>query len=220
MLYTQGNGEKIFIIDDSIMIDNFDKFKWDFGPWMFYFIQVIIRWKDWWVPEIWNRNNARCIKTYYIYNQNDLDSKKPYIINIAETNWARVYIHPAKRDAKKIAIELIQYVLWRITDGSEEYLNKCYEIVCWKHIPKNKLWVVDVDSKEQNEIDRVGQIIESARWPENKIQQLIETVNWFHFITKPFDSKDIDVDVQKNNPTLLYYKQNEEGRGNETSWEV
>ena len=88
-----------------------------------------------------------------------------------------------------------------------------------------KRWVVDVDQKEisplmiahieygckpftEVEFDEAGMPIGYKVGP--KIETIIPTKNGHHLITKRFDvmafkEKYPDIDIQKKNPTLLYY---------------
>lgn len=205
------------------MIDNFDKFKREFAPGQFYFVQLIVRGKDFWKAEIWNRNSARCVKTYYVRNQEYLDKHKLEMIDLAHSTWARIYIHPSKRDENKIALELIQYIAWRVADGNCTCLDKCYETICGKHIPKEKIRVVDFDGKpvandkiwisnfdSKFEIEKSVLVykILKCRGSENRIVNVLDTKNGFHILTRPFDlsqfTYDGVVDIHKNNPTVLY----------------
>lgn len=197
-----------------MMINNFDIFKREFQEWYFYFIQLIIRWKDHWIDEIGNSNRARCVKTYYIYTKEELDRSKDKIIKLAEFYWARIYIHPAKRYAERICLELIKYLVDRLEDTNTAYLNKCYETVCGKHIPKKKIRVLDIDWVFiwDERVDKLIEYIEKQKWPDKKVIQVLPTKNWLHILTYWFDTQHLahnniisDITVQRNNPTLLYY---------------
>ena len=72
-----------------------------------------------------------------------------------------------------------------------------------------KRWIVDLDTKDENEVVRMTTVINATRPEGDKIESIIPTKNGYHFITKRFDVmmfKNIypDVDIQKKNPTLLY----------------
>ena len=197
-----------------MMINNFDLFNREFEEWYFYFIQLIIRGKDHWIDEIGNSNRARCVKTYYIYSQDDLDRKKARMISLAEYYWARIYTHPAKRNDEKICLELIQYLVGRMADTQMTHLSKCYETVCGKHIPKQKVRVIDIDGVFMGD-ERIGNLIlfiDQQRWSDDKVIQVLPTKNWCHVLTKPFDTAHLmefnsnipDITIQKNNPTILF----------------
>ena len=76
---------------------------------------------------------------------------------------------------------------------------------------KNKTWIIDIDQK-----DNMRYINDVIRFVENQCEpigakyiMLNDTPNGFHIITKPFNLakfKEVypDIDVHKNNPTVLY----------------
>jgi hypothetical protein len=73
-----------------------------------------------------------------------------------------------------------------------------------------KRWIVDIDIKDKIAFQRIIDITDNIRPIGNKIETIIPTKNGFHFITKKFDVMEFkkhypDVDIQKKNPTLLYY---------------
>ena len=75
---------------------------------------------------------------------------------------------------------------------------------------QEKRWIVDLDTKDDDEVVRMTKVINIARPEGDKVISIIPTKNGYHFITKRFDVimfKNIypDVDIQKKNPTLLYY---------------
>jgi hypothetical protein len=74
-----------------------------------------------------------------------------------------------------------------------------------------KRWIVDIDTKDADELAGIMLYIDALCRPEgNKIESFLPTKNGFHLITKRFDVQEFkkhypDVDIQKKNPTLLYY---------------
>lgn len=78
------------------------------------------------------------------------------------------------------------------------------------------LWVVDVDSKDPEYLKTVIELVNECRGAEeNKVRYQIPTLHGYHLITIGFDVqqfsqklaiKNMDpIDIQKDNPTLLYY---------------
>lgn len=77
-------------------------------------------------------------------------------------------------------------------------------------------WVVDVDSKDPEYLKTVIELVNECRGAEeNKVRYQIPTLHGYHLITIGFDVqqfnqklaiKNMDpIDIQKDNPTLLYY---------------
>ena len=76
-----------------------------------------------------------------------------------------------------------------------------------------RIWVVDIDGPTDNRaVNNILLFIERECQPiGSKFKALIPTKNGFHLITTPFDMSTFakrypNIDVHKNNPTLLYFK--------------
>jgi hypothetical protein len=70
--------------------------------------------------------------------------------------------------------------------------------------------VVDIDTKDFDYVLEVSRFITSLRPEGEKIEAVIPTKNGVHLITKRFDVMEFkkhypEIDIQKKNPTLLYY---------------
>jgi hypothetical protein len=73
-----------------------------------------------------------------------------------------------------------------------------------------KRWIVDIDTKDSNYVNDVINFINSIRPEGDNVETTIPTPNGVHIITRRFDvmefrKKYTDIDIQKKNPTLLYY---------------
>lgn len=188
----------------------------------FFHLQILRRKKD--LPEHKKagNNNARCIKTYYIKNKEYLLSKKEEIIALCHMFTARAYINLNKKSFKKASILTVAEITNRIIQHQEEYIYRAYESVVGESKANvgEKRWIIDVDTKDEQEIIAFVREInrmESATYNSelkfsNNIIDIIPTVNGVHIITIPFNLKQMEpfrckhpFDVQKNNPTLLYF---------------
>ena len=95
--------------------------------------------------------------------------------------------------------------LWRKACSSSPLAA---EINAWGKIKASgydQRWIVDVDDKTL--------LSELEDYLSEHIVDVIETAQGCHFITKKFDSETFkeffeDVDIHKDNPTLLYYAEN------------
>lgn len=78
------------------------------------------------------------------------------------------------------------------------------------------MWIVDVDSKDSEYLAKITDIVNKCRGAEEfKVKYQIPTLNGYHLITIGFDINQFkqelainqldNVDIQKDNPTLLYY---------------
>lgn len=174
----------------------------------FYFVQILQRSKE--NPDLGKNNNL--IKAYYVHSLEYLDKKFPEMVKLAEVFNARVYIHLNRRNSYNIALELLEDLAHNIRSNHLNTLHKSYSSVCGKHhSEKDKTWIVDVDD-DKNNINYQVEIMNfiDALQPEgSKIINRIETKNGYHLITKPFNSQKFsetypDIEVHKNNPTILY----------------
>jgi len=78
-----------------------------------------------------------------------------------------------------------------------------------------KRWIVDVDNKDESSLLKIQHIINGVRPYKNepKVISIIPTKNGYHLITERFDVMEFGKyflggdtpDIQKKNPTLLYY---------------
>lgn len=212
-----------------MIIDNFEQIKsllsFESDD-CFFHLQLLVRKKD--LPEAdkGRNNNARCIKTYYIKNLEYLESKKTEIINLCEMFTARAYINLNAKSFKKSAILTVAEITNRIIQNQEEYIYRAYESVIGdsKANIGEKRWIIDVDSKDYDLVATTIREInkcQSRQDQENdryfNVITVIPTLNGYHIITHPFNLKQIEpfrclnpFDVQKNNPTLLYFNKKEE----------
>ena len=207
-----------------MVVDNFDlissALEWNNKD-EFYFLQIIQRKKD--GNDTGRGNNgARTIKTYYIFNQDDFSRRKNKIIELCEANNARAYIHLNRRNARDCCIVAAQEYLKLIKE------DNCFQgIRIWDHacgIERDhnylKLWLLDVDSKDPDYIWRVLKVLFECRG-EPKVKLHVPTLHGYHLITTGFDCGQFQqllkieklnpVDIHKDNPTLLYYKEKENG---------
>jgi hypothetical protein len=87
-------------------------------------------------------------------------------------------------------------------------LSWLYRSACGQNKWVNKLWIVDVDDDKWVPVEMVKATIEWIR-PCKEISQILKTKSWYHIIAYPFDLKQFkemhpNIDVHKNNPTLMY----------------
>ena len=94
-------------------------------------------------------------------------------------------------------------------------LRKLTEEMAGKYIADGvqKMWIIDVDIKNDDVVNEVAATVNDCMPEGDKIIDIIPTKNGYHLITKPFNLaefrkyyKEGEVDIQKNNPTLLYYE--------------
>jgi len=190
----------------------------------FYMLYVFKRKKDQPEGERDNHQSVRTIKSYCIDNIVYLDMRYDEIKQLCEVFKARAYIHVAKQNHMDVSLNMITEIVTRIQSGQTNQKN-VFDSVVGQIKTSEKRWIVDVDQKEisplmiahieygckpftEVDFDEVGMPIGYKVGP--KIETIIPTKSGHHLITKRFDvmafkEKYSDIDIQKKNPTLLYY---------------
>ena len=201
------------------LIDNFNLFKelLEFNNEdEFYFLQILVRGKDGHTEKGVNGNNKnRLVKYYTIKSVDDLIKKEDEIKKICDALNARAYIHPTKRSFKQVANETLRVTTDTYLSGNNIVgLKGAYSTACGKsYISDDKKFVVDLDGDDIYNIVEYVNFIDFLCDPKasNKFLYKVPTVNGFHLITLPFNTEKFkekypDIDIHKNNPTLLYFK--------------
>jgi len=181
----------------------------------FYMLYVFKRKKDQPEGEKDNHQSVRTIRSYCIKSIEQLDKRYEEIKMLCEVFKARAYIHVQKQNHKDVSLYMMVELAQRIQSGHHEQQN-LFDSVVGQLKTHEKRWIVDIDTKDEIMVHRVAHIIDTSVRPEGpKIEAVIPTKNGYHFITKCFDvltftNKMLHTqgevpDIQKKNPTLLYY---------------
>jgi len=194
------------------MIDNLELIKplLNFtGKGDFYMLYVFKRKKDQPEGERDNHQSVRTIKTYCIESINHLERRYDEIKQLCEMFKARAYIHVQKQNHFDVSLNMMVELAQRIQSGQHNQKG-LFDSVVGQIKTTEKRWIVDVDTKDEEELLRVMKCINIARPEGNKIYSTIPTKNGYHLITGRFDVlmfRNVfpDVEIQKKNPTLLYY---------------
>lgn len=174
----------------------------------FYMLYVFKRKKDQPEGEKDNHQSVRTIKTYCIESIEHLERRYDEIKQLCEMFKARAYIHIQKQNHKDVSLHMMVELAQKI-QNQQHNQKALFESVVGQLKTHEKRWIVDLDTKDENEVVRMTKVINTTRPEGDKIESIIPTKNGYHFITKRFDVmmfKNIypDVDIQKKNPTLLY----------------
>lgn len=174
----------------------------------FYFLLILKRKKDQPEGEKDNHQSVRTIKTYCIESIEHLERRYDEIKQLCEMFKARAYIHIQKQNHKDVSLHMMVELAQKI-QNQQHNQKALFESVVGQLKTHEKRWIVDLDTKDENEVVRMTTVINATRPEGDKIESIIPTKNGYHFITKRFDVmmfKNIypDVDIQKKNPTLLY----------------
>ena len=176
----------------------------------FYMVQIMTRTKD-------TGERPRIIRTMFVESREYLLSHKEIIAKLCEVFNARAYISVNPSSYKTCAIKAFKELADIVDDGSYKKLLSLPETLAGKYTAggNEKLWVVDLDGIKgdeeiQNYIDFIIGEYTNGKGKEHWNIITVPTVNGSHLLVSPFDVRDFkktfpDIEIHKNNPTLLYY---------------
>lgn len=206
-----------------MVIDNFEKMKEVFDNKTFtedsmIYLQIIKRRKE--NPE--HKSNNSVIRQMYYSTYDEVIERKDDIVFECTAFNARCYIWPVLRSKKTVALRTLAKAADMIASGQYNVRN-VYDSVAGNYpSDSDKLWVIDVDEiipDDDNPANHARQMyrndmylyLESAVQQTGKTPRFVEipTKNGFHWLTQPFNLAEFkkrypEVDVHKNNPTVLY----------------
>jgi hypothetical protein len=191
----------------------------------FYMLYVFKRKKDQPEGERDNHQSVRTIKTYCIESIDHLERRYAEIIQMCEMFKARAYIHIQKQNHFDVSLSMMVELAQRIQNGNHNQKG-LFDSVVGQLKTNEKRWIIDVDGMSapspmmiafieyqckpitEVQFDEAGIPIGYKVGP--KVEAVIPTKNGHHLITKKFDVMEFkkqysDIDIQKKNPTLLYY---------------
>ena len=197
-------------------IDNFNAV----APWFdnlsdqgdFFFVQVMQRNKE--------KNNVRSggyvIKDYHFFDKETFLDKKEEITTLCKAFNARAYFWVNPRNCKEVQYEIIKETLEAIELETHK-LFKCVSRAfgrkrCNRYKSK---WILDFDTKDRSLINKYLDLVRKCRPNVSKTLYYVPTVNGIHVITLGFDLEQFkqelaiakldNIDIHKDNPTVLYY---------------
>lgn len=185
----------------------------------FYFLQILVRGKD--GNAVSGNNKNRLVKYYTISSAEQLLRYKDEIIAICRVDNARAYIHPTKRSAKEVANVAVELAIHTFVSQNWIGFKSMYSTAAGKSfIVSDKKFIVDLDdiTPEDEKFKEIQKTIFELRGHggenSDKVFMTVPTKSGYHLITWPFDldsfhRKFPDIDVHKNNPTLLYFERQE-----------
>ena len=210
------------------MINNIEQIKGLLNyenPGDFYMLYVLKRKKDQPVNERDNHQSVRTIKTYCIESVEHLEKRYDEIIQLCEMFKARAYIHVQKQNHSDVSLNMMVALAQRIQNGNNNQKG-LFDSVVGQLKTQEKRWVIDIDDVEEVSpvmmayieyhcapitkinFDKIG--MPNGYLVGPKIEAIIPSKSGFHLITKKFDVMKFkehypSIDIQKKNPTLLYY---------------
>ena len=210
------------------MVDNFELIK----PLLsfdkhgdFYFLQILQRKKDGCNVPNSSDNQRRLVKDYHITSTEKLDSLRDEIIASCNETGARAYIRLNKRNYRTVSMAFAEETLMKSRTNQEfgNTFNEINSVIGRYPEPGkgNKTWIVDIDNTNVDSkiVKDIKDIIVNYCQPFDveKIVAVIPTKSGVHLITRPFNhetfyrmfsqlklSNENEVDIKKDNPTVLY----------------
>lgn len=167
----------------------------------FFNIAIIQRHKD--GHKSGNSKN-RTLKQYFVSNVHQLKKFEDEIKTLCEVFSSRAYVDVQKRSYIDYSRELNKELAERLYNND---MNKLYRITysAATKCKREKSWILDVDDPIE-----LKPVTEWLSERDIKPMITVKTKNGYHLIVKPFDLRVFseqfkDVEVKKNNMTLLYY---------------
>jgi hypothetical protein len=175
----------------------------------FYMLYIFKRKKDQPEGERDNHQSVRTIKSYCIESVEHLEKRYEEIKQMCEMFKARAYIHVQRQNHFDVSLNMMVELAQRIQNGQHNQKG-LFDSVVGQIKTTEKRWIVDVDNVDLYELKPIMGFIDSLKPEGEKIEAIISTKSGYHLITKRFDVKEFEkqypnIDIQKKNPTLLYY---------------
>jgi hypothetical protein len=183
----------------------------------FYMLYVFKRKKDQPEGERDNHQSVRTIKTYCIESVDHLERRYDEVKQLCEMFKARAYIHVQKQNHRDVSLDMLSSLAERIKNGVQNQKG-LFDSVVGQIKTQEKRWIIDIDNVSMDGFNHDPYQV-SMREYINELQKeagkeqgmtFVRTRSGFHIITQPFNVMKFkerypDVDIQKKNPTLLYY---------------
>ena len=201
-------------------VDNFDLiarsllFKEDLVPELandwFYMVQIMTRTKD-------TNEKPKHIRTMFVESREYLLSHKDMIIGLCEMFNARAYISVNPSSYKVCAHKMLKELADVMENGNYKGILSLPETVAGKYTCGGsfKKWIVDLDGittdeERQPYIDFIMNEYNEGRGKESGEITVVPTVSGSHLLVTPFDVRNFkkkwpDIEIHKDNPTVLYY---------------
>ena len=193
------------------MIDNFELIKSLLrfpSDDIYYHLQILRRGKD--HPELPAANKV--IKSYFVCSLESLDYLEQEIKDLCKFFGARAYINLAPKSIKKTTMLQLKYLAQRAYEGDFKKIWKSWNTCAGEIKGEEPRWIIDIDDM----VTEIGPILDTINeidpidpFGYSKFIAEIPTKSGCHLITTPFNLQQFkekypDIDVHKNNPTLLY----------------
>jgi hypothetical protein len=193
------------------MIDNFDLIKSLFyfkeANNLFFHLQVIRRGKD--HPNLPAAN--RTIMTYYVQSAEHLEKIKDEVISLCEMYGARAYINVTTKSMADLGKLALFRLSERVYNGDFKKIYKIFNSAAGELKGLSSRFLIDIDDhcSKHEVLDWLDHYFETSSNNRYYLFAEVPTKNGVHLITNPFNLNSFkfgfpNIDVHKNNPTILY----------------
>ena len=195
------------MLDNSKIIRDYLHFRDEHD---FYFVQVLQRKKD--NPE--QKKSVRVLSTYYVYSLESFDKIMDDIRAMCELRSARAYINPNVLNDRRVAFATNKLIAGMLENGDFKNVRNAYNRACGSCscAGEDKLWLVDLDDDAVNLEDDIREYLKTVHpnVGEDKVVMVVPTRHGKHMLVKPHDPRGFsikfpNIDVHKDNPTVLYF---------------
>lgn len=195
----------------------------------FYMLQILHRVKDGhtkYEPQD-KKSCEQIVKTYFVTGPDYIDKKMEEIIDLCKMFNARAMINLNKKSWKQVALKSLELTAQALgKEGKDEKwwkeVRSSVESACGQTgaCDGNKRWILDVDTKDENELATVKGIINMCEPLDvEKVVDVIPTIHGYHIVTRPFNkqkfmlhyeavcivkNQPVEDIIKDNNPTILY----------------
>lgn len=189
-----------------MVVNNFETIKniLNFDGKSVYLVWLVMRNKDGNTQAKGNNRN-RTIKSYYFLTKEQLEMRQEEIIKLCDLFNCRAYIGINKKPMNKVLFQLQN----TLTDymqqyfGGNEFIPNIHALVD-SSVMKcgtegRRMWIVDIDTKDRNQIEAIVKIINFCRssFDCNVINEL-QTAHGVHLITHPFEIPQYEKLINEN----------------------
>ncbi len=176
----------------------------------FYMVQIMTRTKD-------TGEKPRNIRTFFVESREYLMSHKDIIVKLCEMFNARAYIAVNPSSYKRCAIKMFKELADIVENENYKAIFSLPETCAGKYNVDggDKRWIIDLDGIKTLEeakpfIEFILNEYNEGKGKASGEVLLVPTVNGSHLLVTPFDVREFkkkwpEIEIHKNNPTLLYY---------------
>jgi len=190
--------------------DNFNRITYylDFREEHFYYIQILSRKKD--NP---NQKHVKLIRNYYVDDKDYFWKLEDTIKDLCNFFNARAYIRLNIRSYRDTALQQLKLDSDYIRSRQYKAVRSSFSKAAGRFNAQEKLlWVIDFDGKQKSMLKDVIAYIKELQKNIQKnynCYSTLPTPNGIHLISNPFNLQQFkqefpDIDVKKDNPTILY----------------